>query len=755
MSEPTPTRFGDYVLIERIGDGGMAEIFLAKRHGYSGFEKLIALKRILPRYSGNETFVRMLIQEAKLAADLQHFNIVQVLDLGDVDGQVYLAMEYVKGRDLASILSAAYRRKESIPVPIGVCIATEFLTGLDYAHRKTDERNRPLGIIHRDISPQNILISYEGEVKVTDFGIARFISEKADFQLPGNLHGKFGYMSPEQVGGYEIDQRSDIFSAGVVLWEMLTGRRLFRGKSPKETIDLVVQKPVPAPSEVNPEVPPEIDRICLSALERDRDSRFQTVGAFLGELTRASDALARRAAPRDVSVYMRRQFGREKDRPRTTPRPRVRSTITADRDRPMLGEVLREMAVVTTDDLNIGLAEQRARGDRIGRVLTGLGLATETDVAKALAQQYGYAFVPAESAVETPMPAGLAGRYPRDAAERTCLLPWDHDAEGRVRVLGHDPTSESALLEARVILGARQLELSVTTFSAVQSLIDRWYAAEPTEAAAPAVLVADGDPDGVGDLVDRLREEDLEVLVAHDGRQARGIIDAQPIAVAILDASLPRIDGFNLLLHLRSRQSHAGAFITSARADAFRQSKALELGAEDFFEKPLMLEPVASKVRRIVRRVQRETSADWGPESGVAGDLSHMSLVDIVQSLEVAAKSAEIEIQYEDGRSGRVFVDRGQLHRCEPLHGDAPETFYRLARPGRGRFRVRYCSVEGQPKNLERPTTFLLMEAMRRLDELEHEAQRAAPVLSVDDLVLDAPREEESTVIVSPPAGES
>lgn len=750
MSEATPTRFGDYVLLERIGDGGMAEIFLAKRHGYSGFEKLIALKRILPRYSGNETFVRMLIQEAKLAADLQHFNIVQVLDLGDVDGQVYLAMEYVKGRDLAAILSAAYRRKESIPVPIATCIATEFLTGLDYAHRKTDEQGRPLGIIHRDISPQNILISYEGEVKVTDFGIARFISEKADFQLPGNLHGKFGYMSPEQVGGYEIDQRSDVFSAGVVLWEMLTGRRLFRGKNPKETIELVVQKAIPAPSELNPEVPRAIDRTCLEALEKDRSARFQTIGAFLGELSRASDSLPRRAAPRDVSVYMRRQFGRGSDRPKTI-RSRVRSTISADRDRSLLGEIMREMEVLTTDDLNIGLAEQRARGDRIGRVLSGLGLVGEDVVAQALARQFGYPFVSTDSALRIEVLPGLSSRFPKDAAERTQLLPFEHVREGTYRVLGHDPTSESALLEARVILGAKRLELSVTTSSAIQELIGRWYVDDTALAEPTAVLVADADPSSLDALIERLKSEDLDVRVVSDGRKAKALIGERRFAAALLDASLPRVDGFNILLELRAKQPEAGVFITSSRADALRQSKALEMGAEDFLTKPLVIEAVIAKVRRILRRAQRDAEPVWDPEVGVAGDLSNMSLVDIVQSLEVGGKSAEIEMQYDDGRSGRVYVDRGQLYRCEPLHGEPADSFYRLARPGKGRFRIRYGSVEARPRNLEQATTFLLMEAMRQLDE--YERREKVPELDEADLVAeDELHDDDSTVVTSPPS---
>ena len=298
MPKSKPQRFGPYVILDQIGDGGMAEIFLAKMQGYSGFEKLIALKRIHPRYSQNQTFAKMLIHEAKLAASLQHFNVVQVYDLGEIDGQVFVAMEYVKGRDLAGVLSNTYRRKERLPLPLSLCIATEFMTGLDYAHRMRSADGSPLGIIHRDISPQNLLISYEGEVKVTDFGIARVLSEKDGFQLPGNLHGKFGYMSPEQVKGQEIDQRSDIFSAGVVLWEMLTGTRLFRGKEHKETIKMIVSHPIPLPSSKNPEVPPAVDRVVLKALARDPNNRYQTTGALLGELSRVADSLPRRAATR-------------------------------------------------------------------------------------------------------------------------------------------------------------------------------------------------------------------------------------------------------------------------------------------------------------------------------------------------------------------------------------------------------------------------------------------------------------------------
>ncbi|MEL6186597.1 MAG: protein kinase, partial [Myxococcota bacterium] len=405
MTHSQPQRFGPYVILDRIGDGGMAEIFLAKMQGYSGFEKLIALKKIHPKYSRNETFAQMLIHEAKLAAALNHFNVVQVHDLGEIDGQVYIAMEYVRGRDLAAVLSNTYRRDERLPIELSLFVATEFLTGLEYAHRMRANDGTPLGIIHRDISPQNVLISYEGEVKVTDFGIARVIAGKEAFQLPGNLHGKFGYMSPEQALNREIDQRSDVFSAGVVLWEMLVGARLFRGRDQHETINMVTSKEVPPPSSLNPEVPEEVDRICTKALSRDRRLRYQTMGALLGELSRVAEERSRRAGSRDLSVYMRRQFGTPgggflpgRASNRVEPSSisqhsgfqRTQAPLGASssgESRVPIGQILLEQGSINVGELELGLAEQRAQGGRIGEVLVSTAVIDDTELAKALAAQ--------------------------------------------------------------------------------------------------------------------------------------------------------------------------------------------------------------------------------------------------------------------------------------------------------------------------------------------------------------------------------
>ena len=490
-----PQRFGPYVILDRIGEGGMAEIFLAKMQGYSGFEKLIALKKILPKYSRNHTFAHMLIHEAKLAASLTHFNVVQVYDLGEIDNQVFVAMEYVRGRDLAVVLSNTYRRRERLPLELALFIGTEFLTGLEYAHRLRGPDGVPFGIIHRDISPQNILISYEGEVKVTDFGIARIISEEKGFKLPGNLHGKFGYMSPEQADNKAIDQRSDIFSAGVVLWEMLVGTRLFRGKNQHDTIKLVAESPIKEPSSLNPDVPPEVDTICLKALARDRNQRYQTMGAFLGDLSRVTETRLRRAGTRDLSVYMRRQFGTpgggfrsggrggrsdqsnpSVDPPFAAESPVDRARSPSGMDRVPIGQILIKQGAISVGDLEIGLAEQRAQGGLIGEVLVSSAAIDDTELAVALAEQAKLPAISTDDLVAISPPSTLLSRFPRHAAEASCVLPVEMDSDERVvRLAVCDPYDERGVLEAKVVLGVNDVALLVAPRSAIRAALSRWY----------------------------------------------------------------------------------------------------------------------------------------------------------------------------------------------------------------------------------------------------------------------------------------
>lgn len=269
-----PQPFGKYLLLERISVGGMAEVFKAKAFGVEGFEKIIAIKKILPSMAEDADFIQMFIDEAKIAGQLNHANICQIFELGRIDDSHFIAMEYIWGKDLLQIQNRFRRLKRYMPLPMAGFIASKMCEGLDYAHRKKDATGKPLNIIHRDVSPQNVICSYEGEVKVIDFGIAKAASRSSKTQA-GVLKGKFGYMSPEQVGGKQLDQRADVFAIGTILYELLTNDRLFLGESDFATLEKVRNVAVPPPSSVNKEIPPELDRIIMKALAKELPERYQ------------------------------------------------------------------------------------------------------------------------------------------------------------------------------------------------------------------------------------------------------------------------------------------------------------------------------------------------------------------------------------------------------------------------------------------------------------------------------------------------
>ncbi|MEW6324274.1 MAG: protein kinase [Nitrospirota bacterium] len=268
-----PMRFGKYLLLDRIAAGGMAELFLAKQTGLKGFEKVVAIKRILPLLTQDPEFVGMFINEAKLAALLSHQNIVQIFDLGTTEGFYYIAMEYVMGKDLRTVMQRSQAR--SLPLPVGhaLLIASRICNGLDYAHRKRDLHGRELHLVHRDVSPQNMLLSYEGEIKLVDFGIAKAATQTNETRT-GTLKGKLAYMSPEQATGKALDHRSDIFSLGIVLHELVTGRRLFTGNNEFALLEQVRQADIAPPSQLNPELSPDIDALIMKALAKDPADRF-------------------------------------------------------------------------------------------------------------------------------------------------------------------------------------------------------------------------------------------------------------------------------------------------------------------------------------------------------------------------------------------------------------------------------------------------------------------------------------------------
>jgi serine/threonine protein kinase len=268
-------QFGPYTLTRKLASGGMAEIYLARTQGIEGFEKNLVLKMIHPKWSQDKKFISMLVEEAKLAVQLNHSSIAQVFDLGLHDGQYYIAMEFVDGRDLFQLLVRTSELDEYLPFDVAAHIAREIAAALNYAHSRNDAQGRNLKLIHRDVSPQNIIVSFHGEVKLIDFGIAKAAMRPAHTQV-GIIKGKFYYMSPEQASGRQLDHRSDLFSLGICLHEMLTGQMLYSDEDQHDLLDKVRKADVPRPSQLRDSVPRELDDICMRALTRDPSQRYQS-----------------------------------------------------------------------------------------------------------------------------------------------------------------------------------------------------------------------------------------------------------------------------------------------------------------------------------------------------------------------------------------------------------------------------------------------------------------------------------------------
>lgn len=279
-SSSGPLRFGRYEALFRIAAGGMAEVYAARMMGEGGFEKPVALKRMLPTLAEDERFVEMFLDEGKLAAHISSPHVVQTLDLGRADDDsLYLVMELVVGVSLAALIRAVLRSKSQLSPAVAVEILSQAAAGLHDAHEARTMYGQPLEIVHRDISPQNILVDVAGRVRITDFGVARAL-ERATHTQSGEVKGKIGYFAPEQVRGKNVDRRTDIFAMGICAWETIAGQRLFQGDNPAQTLDMVMSMPVPRLDELRPEVPREVADAIAKALERDQSARFQTAGEF-------------------------------------------------------------------------------------------------------------------------------------------------------------------------------------------------------------------------------------------------------------------------------------------------------------------------------------------------------------------------------------------------------------------------------------------------------------------------------------------
>ncbi|WP_428264722.1 serine/threonine protein kinase [Haliangium sp.] len=346
-----PELFGPYEVYERIGVGGMATVHRAKKQGIEGFERVVALKRMLSHLADDDTFIKSFVREARLASQLQHNNIIQIYDLGRVDRVYYIAMEYVRGHDLRKLLKQTAYATGPMPLAMMLTLIRELCDALDYAHNLVDDTGEPLGLVHRDVSPSNILIAADGHLKIIDFGIAKATSSSLR-TLSGRVKGKFAYMAPEAIQGKKLDRRTDIFAMGIVAHEMLSARPLFASKNQFDTIRKITQGQVKPPSHDNPECPPELDEIVMTALAKSPDERWQSAGA----MHRALDHIAKKhgfqATNREIAEWIEWAFEQPLQSKRVQPSQKPAKeepeppAATTQRTKPIKQPTLRSSAPV-------------------------------------------------------------------------------------------------------------------------------------------------------------------------------------------------------------------------------------------------------------------------------------------------------------------------------------------------------------------------------------------------------------------------
>ncbi|MBX7101339.1 MAG: serine/threonine protein kinase, partial [Myxococcaceae bacterium] len=303
------TPIGRYVVTRKLAEGGMAELYLAKATGPDGFAKDVVIKQIRTFLASDEGFIEMFKAEARLASRLNHANIVQIFDFARHEDTYYLAMEYVQGASLWDLRKRCREHQVAFPPIVAAELCAQVARGLHSAHSLT-ERGKPLNLVHRDVTPHNVLLSFEGAVKLTDFGIAKAGTSAT---APGMLKGKFAYMSPEQARGEAVDARTDVFALGVVLWELLTGQRLFEGDSDVAVLRAVQEAPIRRPNALNPEVSEELCDVVLRALERDPARRYQSALEFERSLANFVLRAARSAEDTSVGAFVRQMFHEELD----------------------------------------------------------------------------------------------------------------------------------------------------------------------------------------------------------------------------------------------------------------------------------------------------------------------------------------------------------------------------------------------------------------------------------------------------------
>ena len=377
MADATPQQ--RYRVIEKLASGGMAEVYRAESAGLEGFKKQVAIKRVLPHLSEKKKFISMFLDEARLSAHLSHSNCVQVFDIGVGDSAYFIVMEYVDGADLKAVIESLRKQGREFPMEEAVWIATRIAEGLSYAHELVDEHGKAFQIVHRDVSPPNVLITKYGEVKIVDFGLAK-ASSQLEKSEPGIIKGKFSYLSPEAASGHEVDARTDIFAVGIILWEMLAGRRLFLGDNDYATVKQVQTAQVPPITRGSGKIPAQLQVILNKALARDPEHRFQTARDLAASL---NEFLYRNSNP--VSSYSIAELVRVAQREKRNSRASLPGSTIIDK---LIEEALFEFTSLEGGDASeaqIGRGAKSASGAGSNAGLLGAGDA-ETDWATELAK---------------------------------------------------------------------------------------------------------------------------------------------------------------------------------------------------------------------------------------------------------------------------------------------------------------------------------------------------------------------------------
>jgi serine/threonine-protein kinase len=337
------TRFGKYDLLALLATGGMAEIWLARVSGTAGFEKLVVVKRLLDQLAVNPEYVEMFLDEARINARLSHTHIVHVIELGQVESKYFMAMEYVAGLSVAQVGKKATQRLGEVPQQVACGVIAQACAGLHYAHEVALPDGTPLNIIHRDVSPQNLILTFEGLVKVVDFGIAKAAGRQHRTRA-GLVKGKSSYMSPEQCLGLPLDRRSDVFALGIVLYELATSRRLFKRASPYQTFEAITKGDVPPPRSLNPHIHAAVEEVILKALARKPEDRYATAGEMQEALEQAMHKAGLRGARHDLQKFVEQTFAREMTEQRELLQEAQRGTLSGATDPGLVSAVAESAA---------------------------------------------------------------------------------------------------------------------------------------------------------------------------------------------------------------------------------------------------------------------------------------------------------------------------------------------------------------------------------------------------------------------------